>query len=711
MSVSPHRFFTGGNEFEQLFDAMDAGERLHLDSFEARSTSGILLPKPKKIATEFQMSTDNSGVDVTYSGFNPADMHHRIKSAAVWSAILLSNHQTTEMAYTDVSKFTELRVGEEFLARMYTDDFGAPGMLTIPGFDKRFANTLRGLMTVTARPRNQEVNMCHLSEMDIFASMLGAMQHGVRFSWNIIRHTLDGLVGDYLYFYPSEFPGHGCEAMDLIGNSVDPASYTVDQPFDPGVIYVCLPWMSHQEFGREYTIAVAKGRKRLFIANLGVYAGGDKKPGNCQYGDTVLPSKGYSVRHWSVGQLRTGDFVAKGDGTGVGKTEVTAPERVLDDNRTLVFEDPESGEAVVSIDISDDSPILKDNPHVVPLDGGLGGRSECSDDLTAVMHQPAISPGQGGGFPSMVGLNMENYTYRRIDLETGKGEEPLAHDFAEGRISRRERRYWFQVEFKSGKFQMGKYRLLNKDGTISDVQCTNPRLTHPNHEGIPGHRPATMENPAHIRTILKSVAVPSTQEGWWMPPFTVLTVNEFEMLDRDCTRGNKNNPAMAPVGSDIWVPEGPGGKQFFTVDGNALVYERDQPFYRGIPGKMKIWFVSEGHCSGLKQRFKYSGTFIWRFVWEHFRDRLLAAPLIPLPGIATGSVPDLDWVCGRDQIPKRLWHPDEFPVERLRQCARVMDLWAYEGANKLLGSSGLSQHSKMRLEDDMAKIAVEISSH
>ena len=692
MILSTERFVQGQNRLQELFSLMDRGDELSDCRFQ--SDKPLLLPRPLVIPEEFRMSTDNPGAEVQFSGFHARELHHDLRYSAVYAAMCLSHHQTTADAYAGVHLFGQLKVGDRFLARMHTDEFGAPGMSVVKGFDKRFGGTLKGLMPISGRARHQSVDMSHLTELDVFANMLGAMQHGVRFSWNIVRHKLSPLFPDgkldYLFFFPTEFPGHGCEAMDLIGDTVDPRSFTPESPFDPDVIYVCLPWMSHQEFGPEdYTIAVAKGRKRLFIANFGPYAGGCKKPGNCQKCESELPEVGYVMRHWSIGGLANGDDVAKGDGTAVGKTEVTAPESVLGDEPVLVFTDPVSGAEIVRVDISADSPILADNPLATP-DSELQERMERSDDLSGVECAPAALIGEharhaaaalaaekrlapdgkysaplcdSGGrilppvYQSMRGLNGENMTYRRTDLETGRGEEPLVHLFVDGKLPRDRRRYFFQFEFNSDtrRFIPGRYRLI--DPTTGEYRddiepSPNPRLTHDNDAGIPGHRPATIEDPANIRTIIKALSAPNVEGGFWLPPFVRLNVRQYEAHDRDCRRDNRSNPAMAPVGQTAWIKEGPAGMRYFTVDRDADVAVRGQQFYRSISRGMPIWLVSEYYCAGLKQKFKYSGTFFWRFIWERFRDRLICAPLIKLPGITTGFVPDLDWVVGEGRIPR-----------------------------------------------------------
>ncbi len=593
---------------------------------------------------------------------------HTLDSDGLISAVEVASYQTAAMAFNDVSKHRELYLGDRLFLKVYVDEFDNPGVQTWPEYAIRHSSTVRALLTTNGRPRHQAASPCHLSEEDIMEFYFAAIAQGVPFSWTVVRPKFS-TCGDILFFWPSHMPVYGAAAADKLGDCVDLNVYTPDSPLSPKVIHVAMPWLSEQEFDGVHAICVGSGHKRLLVVNGGPYDGGTKKPITFQFSDRELPKNSpYIVMHWAITMLTNGLCIAIGNTTAAGKSEGSSPESELPTPGLLKWIS-EKWEATFSV-------TRKAVEGVIPV------RKIVSDDISAISTNLK-------GFP--VGVENEPAHFYRTNLYRTDRPLHFIKMCAEGRVPGRI--YWYNTGFDTelNRFAPERHEMLN-----SDEVCTNPRCSY-SVSAIPEEDfiETTPENPQKIDALIISVPAPTIPNGWNMPTILRLTTEEFLVQCLHGARANKGNPALGAVGNGNWAFEGYAGKAGFSLDTEAEQLSRDLKFWQKLSKKTPCFLVFNGNSAGAEQEFKYSGTFLLRYLLENWHDELLAAPLLEIPGVFTGGVPDLrSFLDEESMIDQRIWNPKELSPVLLKRDAEMFDFFALDAANRILGQAGLSEDAK-----------------
>ena len=637
------------------------------------------------IPPQFLLRSSNSGapIESPFTGlpewFQPNS--HQLDDCDLISAVQAAHYQNAEMAFRDAPKHPKIYLGDRLFLEVHIDEFGNPGVQTWPEYAIRQGSTVKALLTANAYPRHQAAQPCHLTEECIMEIYHAAIRQGVRFSWNVVRPKFGkSRAGDILFFWPSELPAYGAAAADKLGTCVDLRTYTAEKPLSPKVIHVAMPWLSEQEFQGVHAIAVGSGRKRLLVVNGGPYDGGAKKPITFQFNDRALPRNSlFVVMHWAITQLANGMSIAIGNTTAAGKSEGSSPESGL---RTP---------GVISWTSELWSDPAQAHIHRKLVHGQMPGRKIVSDDITAVTVNLRGKP---------VGVELEPVHFYRTDLYTPDQPLEFIKDCAEGKVAGRI--YWYNTGFDqaSRRFVPHRHEMLG-----TDQKCTNPRCSYPV-SSIPGEDlvQTSPDNAAPIDYLMVSVPAPVIPGGWNMPTILRLTTEEFFAQCLHGARANKGNPALGAVGNGYWAFEGYAGKSGFTLDTEAEMLSRDLKFWQSMNSETPCFLVFNGHSMGAKQEFKYSGTFLLRYLLENWNAEMLKAPLIDIPGVFTGGVPDLRTFLPADEmIDPRVWNPELLDRDALRSSALQFDFFSYDAANRILGQTGLSDEAAMVLGDMMRK--------
>jgi len=619
------------------------------------------------------LRTDNPDAEITSNILGlPEGMAHRIHDEGALRALKRCHHQTAAQAYADIPHHREVYFGDELNMRVFVDRYGSVGAQTVPEYAIRRPGTIQSLRPANGNPRHMAAPPCHLTDEWISETVLAAIQQGVPFSWSAVRPKFWKQVGDFLIFWPSHLGIYGAAAIDKLGESIPLEEFTADNPFDPQVIHVGLPWLSKQEFDGQYRILCGAGRRRLVIVNCGLYDGGVKKPINFQWNDRRLARESsFIVTHHAMTRGRNGKVFSIGTTTAAGKTEGSSDEAELDTGGVLEWL---LGEDVRgSIDVSLKSPLTR----------ARGERRVGSDDITAI---GCTLEGRAEG------VEIEPSHFNRVDLCTGPGTLKIAEAAAEGKLEGR-------VYFLNLGFDHEKQEFVPWEHTMlgTDERCTNPRISYQVNAN-PRMELTTPTERMPIDCFILAIPVPEIPHGWHMPTFLRLTKEQFLVQNCHGARANKGNPALGAIGSGHWAFEGFGGKRGFTLDSEAQMFDRDFHFWNGLDPETPFFLVFNGFSMGAKQRFKYSGTYLLRFLLENYWEQLLRAPLLEVPGAYTGGVPDLCSFLEPGAIPRELWDPRALDAKALRRDALELDLFCYNGLNNISGQTGLSTNSRRRLE-------------
>jgi hypothetical protein len=649
------------------------------------------MQKTFTIAPEFILRTDNPGARVSSSG-KGIKIPHRIKYNGVLAAIERSFYQTVEQAFKDAGKHHKIYLGDTLHVVVNVDRFGNVGTLVQPEYAIRQGSTIRSLLPNGPWPRHYSAEPCHLSEEDISGMVLAAIEQGVHFSYSIVRPRFGHLAGDILIFWPSHAPFYGAAAMDKLGECVDLNTYTAEQPFDPQVIHVGMPWLSESEFEGTYAILCGVGNKRLTVVNGGWYDGGVKKPISFQRNEARLPlNSPFVTWHYAMTRLRNSKVVAIGNTTAAGKTEGSSDEMQLSTPGELIWlpigRQPNSrgrGESV-TVKIGPTAPLITKESEV------LVRRKIGSDDITAIAVDHTGKP---------IGVEIEPSHFNRIDLCTGPNTLEIAEQCVKGKIPGRI--YYTGVGFdpKKQEFVPWKHIMLG-----TKRKCTNPRASYSTWAN-PDVEKTDIEHPMGIDYLMLSVPVPFIPEGWHMPTFLRLSVQDFLVQNLHGARSNKGNPALGEViGGGRWAFEGYCGKRGFSLNTEALMFARDlTKVWSALNAKTPCFVVFNGYSAGRKQDHKYSGTFFWRALIENHHHGMVNAPLIKVPGVFTGGVPNLKEFLTADQLPpEELWSPHKLNPAALKRDAELLDQFCYRAMNRLLGQHGLGNDSSQFLGDLMKR--------
>lgn len=633
------------------------------------------------IPPQFRLRTDNPNAPITsqFVGL-PNGFCHTIKDSGVLETLSRAHYQTPAEAYFDCAYHRQLFLGDKLHVELRVDRFFQPGMVTLDEYSIRRPGTVRALVPSDSFPRPQAAPPCQLRDCDISNQVLAAIELGIPYSWSAVRHKLGrDRVGDYLVFWPSWVAAYGSAACDLLGSKVDLSSYTADNPFDPIGIHVCVPWLSELFFNGTYTICISSGRRRLTVANGGWYYGGVKKPLTFQASDRRLPVNSvFTAQHWAVSRFRNGRYAAIGITTAAGKTEGSAGEEILTRANQLAWlgREPEA-------------------LHLVDLTGlKTAESSRCSlqvvsDDITAAGVLPNGTP---------VCAEIEPATFNRIDLAKKPGDVPIADEAVNCELPPGTRTYFYNIGFneETRQFVPWEHPLLDKPFT------TNPRITYPTVANS-RVRSTCAENTVKVSYLILSVPVPDLPNGFHYPTIVRMRLWDYFVYCCPGMRANKGNPALGEIGDGYWAFEGFFGKRGFTLDSEADMLARDLKFWRAIKRDISCFVVFNGHSMGMKQEFKFSGTFLLRSLLENFGDGLLSAPLLQLPGIYSGAVPDLTAVVPEGSIDPAVWDPRLLDPARLEEQAKQLDLFCYNALNTLLGQSGLGQAEQRFLAQQMRR--------
>jgi hypothetical protein len=633
------------------------------------------------IPSNFLLRSSNPGAEINspFKGLPEwfkADCH-RLNEGGLVNAVKAAYYQNAEMAFGDAPKHPEIYLGDRLFLTVNIDEFGNPGVQTWPEYAIRQGSTVRALLTANGYPRHQAAPPCHITEECIMDIYLGAIEQGVPFSWTVVRPKFGkSRAGDILFFWPSHMPAYGAAAADKLGTCVDLKVYTSKRPLEPKVIHVAMPWLSEQEFHGVHAIAVGSGRKRLLVVNGGPYDGGTKKPITFQFNDRELPRNSlFTVQHWAITKLTSGRSISIGNTTAAGKSEGSSDEGALKTPGLITW----SGES------------WKASARVSRklVEGKIPGRQIVSDDITAVTVDFNGRP---------VGVELEPVHFYRTDLYTNDEPIKFIQDCAEGRVSGRI--YWYNTGYNATthRFEPHRHEMLNTEN-----KCTNPRCSYPvtsiEMEDLIHTSP---DKPASVDYLMVSIPAPAIQTGWHMPTILRLTTKEFFAQCLHGARANKGNPALGAVGQGNWAFEGFVGKSGFSLDTEAEMLSRDLKFWQSLNRETPCFMVFNGYSMGGKQEFKYSGTFLLRYLLENWHEQMLNAPLIDIPGVYTGGVPDLrTFLPADEQIDERLWNPELLDSDALCRDALEFDHFAYLAANQILGQTGLSEEAKLILGDLM----------
>ena len=605
---------------------------------------------------------------------------HTLDSDGLHDAVKAANYQTAEMAFSDVTKHPEIYLGDRLFLTVDVDEFGNPGVQTWPEYAIRHNSTVKALLTTNGYPRHQAAQPCHLTEECIMDFYFSAIAQGVPFSWTVIRPKFEQ-SGDILFFWPSHMPAYGAAAADKLGTCVDLSEYTPDRPFSPKVIHVAMPWLSEQEFGGVHAICVGSGRKRMLVVNGGPYDGGTKKPITFQLNDRELPKNSmFVVMHWAITMLVNAICIAIGNTTAAGKSEGSSPEEELEDPGLLTWIG-DGWSATVNV-------MRK------LVDGILPGRKIVSDDITAVSTDLK-------GLP--VGAEVEPVHFYRIDLYMLDKPLEFIKRCAEGKV--KGRIYYYNVGFnkETRRFEPHRHEMLG-----SNAKCTNSRVSY----GVDAIAekdfvPTAPDHAVRIDCLVISVPAPAIPEGWHMPTILRLTTEECLAQFLHGARANKGNPALGAVGNGYWAFEGYAGKSGFSLDTEAEQFARDLKFWQSLSPKTPCFLVFNGHSMGAKQKFKYSGTYLLRFLLENWYQQFLNAPLLKVPGVFTGGVPDLrTFLSTEEMIDPRVWNPEVLDQAALRRDADTFDFFACDAANRIMGQTGLTEDARMLLGDLVRKFTL-----
>lgn len=614
---------------------------------------------------------------------------HTLNEGGLIKAVTAAHYQTPEMAFSDVAKHPEIYLGDRLFLRVHVDKFGNPGVQTWKEYAIREGSTVKALLNSNGYPRHQAAQPCHLTEECIMALYFQAIAQGVPFSWTVVRPKFGkSRAGDILFFWPSHTPAYGAAAADKLGTCVDLKEYTAKRPFEPKVIHVAMPWLSEQEFHGVHAIAVGSGRKRLLVVNGGPYDGGTKKPITFQFNDRELPRNSlFVVQHWAITEMCNGKTISIGNTTAAGKSEGSSDEAVLKTPNLILWH----------------TPTWYASAHVARklVDGIIPRRRVVSDDITAVTVNFLGQP---------VGVENELVHFYRDDLYTK--EEPIRfiRDCSEGRV--KGRIYWYNHRYnpETQQFEPETHELLPTPGKEKEeaenpklLISTNPRCSYavasiPTEDFVP----TSPSNPALIDYLMISIPAPAIPKGWHLPTILRLTTKQFFAHCLHGARANKGNPALAAVGQGHWAFEGFCGKSGFSLDTQAEMLSRDLKFWQSLNRETPCFMVFNGHSMGAKQEFKYSGTFLLRYLLENWGNELLAAPLIQIPGVFMGGVPDLrTFLPADEQIDERVWNPLTLDQEALKRDSLEFDFFVNAAANLIMGQTGLSEEARMILSDLM----------
>ena len=646
------------------------------------------------IPADCLMRTNNPTARITSRGKGlpkSRNFVHAIKNRGVLAAIKASYYQTSEEAFEDAKKHSKIYLGDELHVTVEVDRYGNIGTLTRPTYAIRQGNTIKSLLPMGNYPRHQAAEPCHLTEEDISSLVMGAIKQGVKFSYSIVRPRFGKISGDILIFWPSQAGFYGSAAMDKLGRCADLSEYTEENPLDPPTIHVGMPWLSKQEFGGDYTILCGSGSKRHVVVNGGWYDGGVKKPITFQRNEAILPVRSnFVIWHYAMTRMRNGKVVAIGATTAAGKSEGTSDEMDLPDAGKLIWEpqgsDPKKrgkGKSLL-VDISPKAALITSESKL------LARRRVGSDDITAL----AIGV---NGQPH--GAEAEPKIFYRIDLCTGEGTLPFAERAARGEIRGRITYSGVGFDKKNKVFVPWEHKMLGtKDPN------TNPRLSY-DADANPDYEPNDLENPMQIDYLFLSIPVPFIPGGWHMPTILRLKAEDFMAQSLHGARANKGNPALGAVGSGRWAFEGYGGKKGFTLNTEALMFARDwTKFWCALNPNTPCFMVFNGYSAGMKQRFKYSGTFLWRALMENHSDAMLNAPILKVPGVFSGGVPDLGQFLSGSHLPDRkIWDPAALNQSLLLNHATSLDKFCYVAMNRIAGQDGLGPDSRRVLSDLMRR--------
>jgi hypothetical protein len=420
---------------------------------------GYRVPDCYVLRTDNPNATITSNLQGLPAGFNN---RHRLSGNKVATEVDLTlealaqcHYQTAEEAYADIAQHKQVLLGETLHVKVHVDKHGKVGVQTLPEYAIRKPGTIRSLLTTNGYPRPQSAVPCDLTEGDIAGIVLGAIEQGIPFSYSVVRPKFgQHRSGDILIFWPSHAPFYGAAACDKLGTCVDMDSYTTENPLDPRVIHVCIPWLSEEFFGGTYQICCGSGRKRLLVVNGGWYDGGCKKPITFQANDRRLPRHSpYIVTHWAMTGLLNNLVIAIGTTTAAGKTEGSSDEANLETPGSLFWEHKTTQ---LEVCIGKGSALAR-------INHALGERGIFSDDISAV----------ATGFDGVPhGVELEKSHFNRIDLCTGEGTLPIAENSAKGKVAGRV--YWYNVDYNEKTQEFIPWSHHTLDGGA----CTNPRLSY-----------------------------------------------------------------------------------------------------------------------------------------------------------------------------------------------------------------------------------------
>lgn len=638
---------------------------------------------PGTIAAEFLLRTQNPTATITTSQDSSILQHYRGPVDAR-ETIKKAHYQNPTDAMADIVKHPEVYLGDDIYLRTFVDRFGNFGAQSKQQYHIRDGNTMRALLSRNSFPHHQSATLCHLSEHHISAWVLQLINQGVPYSWCVVRPRFEQ-TGLFLVFWPSWMPIYGAAALLKLGEVVPLSEFSAQHPLDPGLIHVCLPGLSEKEFGGEHTILIGSGRKRQVVVNGGPYDGGAKKPCTFMFNEAALGrTTNYGVQHWGVTRLLNGKIIAIGNTTAAGKTEGSQGGNEI---LQFIFDDGK----VLEIDTSRESPLTR------PSEFSLESRVVYVDDICAV---GLTHTGQ------IVVAELEPQHFNRVDLDTKDHPLPFARDCAEGRV--KGPIFFYNIGFNEETQQFETWRHETLEG-----KTTNPRISYPT-ESNPQFKSSGQKNMKQLNALWLSIPVPADGNGkrrFTLPPFARLTKRQYIALSMSGLRANKGNPALGAMGDGAFALEGFFGKANFSFDTEGEQFQRDMTkFWHAVDDEaLSFWFVANTASSGALQKYKFSGTNDLRSLLESWWEEMHAAPLIKLPGVYVGGVPDLSSFLPEEALdvhPPRIWDPRTYDQDALVEDMLMIDLMSVNAMNRILGQEGMTAETTRFLGDLMRDFSV-----
>lgn len=636
----------------------------------------------RSVKPEFLLRTNNPDAEITspYKGY-PENFVHGL-SEGIDRAIRVSNYQSIEHTWADIGKHQEFYLGEKLIMTARLDEFGNPGVITDPKFAIRHPDTIRSLLPSSGHPRFQKAEPCHLTDQDILEMFFSAHDQGMPWSWTIVKPKFGEIVGDYLVFCPSHMAIYFSAAIDKLGKCVNPARYGKHKPFNPKLIHVAMPWLTDQEFGGVHTILVGTGRKRQSVINGGVYDGGTKKPVTFNVHNRELPLNSNMITtHMAIGEMLNGRRIAIGNTTAAGKSEIVTDTVTFPRAHRLSIVRPNGKK--FEIDLSLESALIRHDRL------SRERRRMISDDISALVAR----------LDGVYGAEIENSTFYRDDLAKGPGDLPFIDDCCNGKVPGRIYHYNMGMNPQRTRFQAWSPCTLDPEKTTSNNRTSF--LVESNPDMIPSG-PDEMQK---IDALVVAIPVPKLENGFHLPPFVRVSTDDFFAHCLHGRRANKGNPALGALGGGAWAAEGYLGKMGFTLDSAAQCLTRDFKFWQALRKNTPCFLIfNEAH-----QEFKYSGTMLFRAIYENWYDELLSARIIRLPGTFCSGIPDLSFL-PEGALDRELWDPTTYDQPSLESDCRALDSFVYYALNSLMSEAGLSEDTSMVISD-MARKYIQGQRH